>query len=176
MRELAEWLSATSLSTSIQSVPWIIPAVQTIHILTVGVVFVSMLMIVLRVLGVARTDQPLRDVVRRFAPFMWWGLLVMTITGLTLVVGEPVREFFATSFWVKMALLAVAVASAALFLRTLSPAQLAAADAPGAAGVAPLAKWAAGGTVVLWLAIIFLGRAIAYDIEVWSAWSLASRI
>jgi hypothetical protein len=29
-------------------------------------------------------------------------------------------------------------------------------------------------TVVLWLAIIFLGRAIAYDVEVWGSLSLAS--
>ena len=34
------------------------------------------------------------------------------------------------------------------------------------------AKTAAAGLVVLWLAIIFLGRAIAYDVEVWGALSL----
>ena len=33
-------------------------------------------------------------------------------------------------------------------------------------------KAAAVATVVLWLAIIFLGRAIAYDVEVWGSLSL----
>jgi preprotein translocase subunit SecG len=39
----------------------------------------------------------------------------------------------------------------------------------------PAAKSAAMATVVLWLAIIFLGRAIAYDVEVWGALSLSPR-
>jgi hypothetical protein len=30
----------------------------------------------------------------------------------------------------------------------------------------------AGGLVVVWLAIIFLGRAIAHDVEVWGSLSL----
>jgi hypothetical protein len=30
------------------------------------------------------------------------------------------------------------------------------------------------GLVILWLAVIFLGRAIAYDVEVWGPWSPAA--
>jgi uncharacterized membrane protein len=133
----------------------------------IGVVFVSSLMIALRVLGRMRKDEPFEAVWRRFAPWMWGGLAIMAVTGLTLVVGEPVREFTALSFWIKMSLIAIAVTGTALYGRALRPATLG-----SAAGFSQSAKTASVAIVVLWLAIIFLGRAIAYDKEVWGALSL----
>jgi hypothetical protein len=177
MRDFAEQLQASPVSVLIQSVEWIIPLVQTIHILTIGVVFVSMLMIALRVLGAMRADEPFGVVLARFSPWLWIGLGVMAATGLILVIGEPVREFSSTSFWIKMALVAVAIGSAAAFRLTLGPARLAASPDTGAGeSFAPATRYAAIATIVLWLAIIFLGRAIAYDIEVWGPWSLSTRL
>ena len=145
------------------------PLLQSIHILTIGVVFVSSLMIALRVLGQMRVDEPFTAVWERFAPWMWGGLVVMTATGLMLVVAEPVREVTALSFWVKMTLVVIAVASTALFGRTLKPAA-AGAGAPSEFSTA--AKGGAVALIIVWLTIIFLGRAIAYDTEVWGSLSL----
>ena len=167
MRELAEWLQATPVSVTIQSVRWVVPLLQSIHILTIGIVFVSSLMIALRVLGQMRADEPFAAVWARFAPWMWGGLIVMAVTGAILVLGEPVREVTALSFWLKMALIVIAVTSTALFGRSLRPAALA---APAQFSVA--AKTGAVALVVVWLTIIFLGRAIAYDTEVWGSLSL----
>jgi uncharacterized membrane protein len=134
----------------------------------IGVVFVSSLMITLRVTGSVRADEPFAAVWRRFAPWMWGGLVVMALTGLTLIAGEPVREFTALSFWLKMALIAISVTSIVIFGRTVRPETLTSATAEFSTG----RKAAAVATVVLWLAIIFLGRAIAYDVEVWGSLSL----
>src|SRR5256885_12660724 len=98
-----------------KTVTWIIPLLQSIHIVTIGIVFISSLMIVLRVLGYMRADEPFAAVWRRFAPWMWTGLGVMVVTGVLLVMGEPVREFTALSFWLKMTLLAIAVVTTAVF-------------------------------------------------------------
>jgi hypothetical protein len=160
VRDLAQWLQATPLSETIQSVQWLIPLLQSIHIVTIGVVFVSSLMIALRVLGRMRADEPFAEVWDRFAPWLWIGLIVLAVTGLTLVVGEPVREFTAISFWVKMTLIAIGVASTALLGRSLRPTAI-------GAGFSGAARASAVALIVLWLAIIFLGRAIAYDVEVW---------
>ena len=170
MRALAEWLQATSASETIQAVGWIIPLLQSIHIVTIGVVFVSSLMIVLRVLGRMRADEPFSAVWNRFAPWMWYGLVVMVITGVLLVLGEPVREFFTLSFWLKMTLLAIVTVSTALFGRAFRPISADGAQPSFSTG----AKAGALGLMVLWVAIIFLGRAIAYDVEVWGALSLHS--
>jgi hypothetical protein len=167
MNAFAHWLQATALSHTIQSASWAVPLLQSIHILTIGVVFVSSLMVVLRVLGYMRTDEPFEAVWRRFAPWMWSGLSVMVLTGLTLVVAEPVREFTALSFWIKMLLVVAGVVSSALYGRTLAHA---ARSAVGEFSVA--AKTASVALVAVWLAVIFLGRAIAYDKEVWGSLSL----
>jgi hypothetical protein len=163
----ANWLESTAASQTVQSVSWVIPLLQSIHIVMIGVVFVSVLMIALRVLGRVRADQPFDVVWKRFAPWMWTGIAIMAATGLTLVVGEPVREFTALSFWIKMLLLVIGVSSTLLYGHTLRPA---AAGAP--AEFSTPAKAASVFIVVLWLAVIFLGRAIAYDKEVWGSLSL----
>ncbi len=164
---VAGWLQATSASDSIKSVSWVIPLLQSIHIVTIGIVFVSCLMIALRVLGVMRTDEPGEAVWRRFAPWMWSGLVVMAATGITLVVGEPEREFGAVSFWMKMLLVGIGVGGTALYGRRLRTATV------GAPAEFPVSVKAASILIViLWLAVIFLGRAIAYDKQVWGSLSL----
>jgi Family of unknown function (DUF6644) len=162
VKGFAGWLQGTSASGSIQSVSWIIPLIQSIHIVMIGVVFVSCLMIALRVLGVMRTDEPVEAVWRRFAPWMWSALVVMAATGITLVVGEPEREFGAVSFWMKMVLVAIGVAGTALYGRSL---KAAAVGVPAPFSMS--AKAASILIVIVWLAVIFLGRAIAYDKQVW---------
>jgi hypothetical protein len=172
MYEFAQWMEASRLTVFIQSTFWIIPMVQSVHIVAIGIVFVSIFTIALRVLGWMRTDQPFTEVLGRFAPWIRRGLVVLALTGVILVIGEPVRELMSLSFWLKMALLAVGIVTALAFSRSVS-------TAPGAAAREPQfsagTRYAAMATVLLWLAIIFLGRAIAYDVEVWGPLSLSPR-
>lgn len=184
MLDFAEWLQASPVSVAIQSAGWAIPLLQSIHILMIGVVLVSVMMIALRIFERVRTDQAFEDVWRRFAPWMWAGLAVMALTGLVLIVAEPLRQFASLSFWIKMALLVIGIAGTVVFGRKIgavarSTAAPAAVAAPGD-GRGPefssATRSAALAAVVLWLAIIFLGRAIAYDVEVWGPLSLAAGI
>ena len=169
MLEFAEWLQATPFSVAIQSTLWLTPLLQTIHITMIGIVFVSMLMVALRVLGQVRADEPLADVWHRFAPWFWTALGVMLGTGVILTIGEPVREVSALSFWLKMSLIVIGVISALYFGRTVA----AAAGAAASSVYSSRARVVAVATIVLWLVIIFLGRSIAYDVEIWESWHLA---
>lgn len=167
LEQIAMSIQSTSLSDALKDVSWIVPLLQSIHILMIGVVFVSMLVVSLRVLGRVRVEEPLASVWRRFAPFFWTGIIVMALTGSLLVLAEPVREFMTLSFRIKVVLLVIGIASAAMFGRSVRKAAVPANSgrAPGGVRVAVVA------TVALWLAIIFLGRAIAYDTSVWGGWS-----
>jgi hypothetical protein len=80
------------------------------------------------------------------------------------VLAEPPREFDAISFWLKMALVAVMATLAFTFQRSVRRH-----DQAWETVLLNRAtvKWAALATFVLWAAIIFLGRFIAYD-TVWS--------
>jgi hypothetical protein len=166
--EFAEWLGSTPLSVAIQSRLWLTPLLQTIHITMIGIVFVSMLVIALRVLGRILADEPLAEVWHRFAPWFWGALGVMAGTGLVLAISEPVRQATALSFWLKMSLIVIGVASALYFGRTVNAAAgVTDQRAPGSA------RFVAVATILLWLTIIFLGRSIAYDVEIWESWHLA---
>ena len=167
MFEFAEWLGTTPLSVAIQSTLWVTPLLQSIHILMIGVVFTIVLVLALRVLGRVRADEPLAEIYERFAPWFWAALCVMFLTGLVLSVAEPVREARALSFWIKMTLIVVGIVTSVIFGRTVR-----AAAGPGGDVYSGRARVVAVAAVGMWLFIIFLGRAIAYDVEVWGSWHL----
>jgi len=164
MFEFARWLNSTPLSIGIQSISWLTPLLQAIHIVMIGIVFVSVLMIVLRIHGRVRADEPFIQTWARFAPWLWSALAVMGATGLVLILGEPVREATALSFWLKMILIVVAVFSVLGLRRAVA----------GVSGhiIPARTKFAATLVLLTWIVIIFLGRAIAYDVEVWRSLSL----
>ena len=165
MRDFAEWLYGTDPSVAIHSTFWLIRLLQATHLLTAGVVAGSGVMIALRALGWRRADESFATVWRRFAPWLGSGLAVMVATGIAQTLGDPVREFTATSFWVMLALLSSCVAATLLLAR-------AARRAPAAAELSRAAKLVAAGAVVSWLAIVLLGRMIGYDLAIWGDWSL----
>ena len=71
MKQFALWLSTTAPSVFIQEHNgWTIPTIQSIHIVGIALVMGSVLMIDLRILGWAWSDQTLRQTVRRFGPWL----------------------------------------------------------------------------------------------------------
>jgi hypothetical protein len=164
MFDFARELGTSPLSVGIQSALWLTPLLQGIHIIMVGIVFVSVLVLVLRIHGRIRADEPFEQTWARFAPWMWWALVVMAVTGLLLIIGEPLRQATALSFWLKMGLVAIAIASV-LGLRRATV------NVAGN-GIPRGTRLAATVVLLAWVLIIFLGRAIAYDAEVWGSWSL----
>ena len=165
MFELARQLGTTRLSEIIQSTLWLTPLLQAIHILMIGIVFISVLMVVLRINGRIRTDESFDATWSRFSPWMKWALVVMAATGVVLCIGEPVREARALSFWLKMALVLMGVLGVLRLRRAASG--VTGNAMPGGIRLASVVL------LIVWVAIIYLGRAIAYDAEVWGSWSLA---
>ena len=155
---LCWWIEHTPLSQTIQRVDWIVPAVQTVHILAITVVAASALMIDLRLIGAFSTDRPLRDVSARFLPLVWWPLLVLLLTGAIMITGEPARSLKNPAFQLKMALLVTALIVTALYqvLQRRDPDF----GSPGCRRAA--ATSIATLSMMLWAGIIFAGRWIAY--------------
>jgi hypothetical protein len=108
--QLCAWLEHTRLSETMQTVPWIVPTVQTIHILAIAAVMAAALMLNLRLTGVVGRDQPLPAFSARFVPVIWWALPVLLATGIVMIIGEPVRSLENPVFQVKMLLVIVAIA------------------------------------------------------------------
>jgi putative copper export protein len=165
VRMFAEWLYGTAPSVAIHSTVWLIRLLQAVHLVTAGVVAGSGVMIALRALRWQRADEPFEAVWKRFAPWLASGLAVMAVTGLAQTLGDPVREFTATSYWVKLALLLGCVAGTLVLAR-------AARRTPSKTELPLAAKVIAAGLIVSWLAIVLLGRMIGYDLAIWGSLSL----
>ena len=60
LHAFAEWLGQTPVSLVIQNVSWIIPAVQSVHILCIAIVVSSAFMVDLRLLGVIGKDRVIK--------------------------------------------------------------------------------------------------------------------
>lgn len=152
----SKWLASTELSHTIQSVTWIIPTLQTIHILCVAIVFSSAVLVNLRIFRLFERDQPLGAVTRRFLPPIWPVLLILLLTGSLLIIGEPRRSLVNTTFYIKMSLLLIAIVLTALLQRTVLA-------SPGFFEKRQTALRAlATVSILVWSGILFAGRWIAY--------------
>jgi hypothetical protein len=154
-----DWLAQTPASRLIQDVGWIIPAVQSVHILAVATVMASTVLVDLRLLGLVGVDQPLRAVAHRFLPWIWCAVLTLLVSGSLLIMGEPRRDLLNPVFIAKMILLAVTVLMTVVFQLTLERNTIAwnAARSRTAGAVAFAAL-----SLALWMAVLVCGRWIAY--------------
>jgi uncharacterized membrane protein SirB2 len=153
--DLARSLATTPLNAWLQAHTNVIAFLQAVHIVMLGLTFGSTLLFALRVLGRFRADESVAAVWTRFAPWLWSGLVVMAMTGALLAIAEPVRQASALSYWLKMGLILVGIAALLALRRNES-------------------RGLAWTVIATWVAILFLGRAIAYDVEVWGSWSLGA--
>ena len=173
MNQFALWLASTPPSVFIQEHnAWAVPAIQSVHIVGIALVMGSVLMIDLRILGLAWTERTLQQTTSRFGPWLTGSLWLLLATGLLMVVGEPVRELVTFSFWLKMALVALGAAVAVAFQRALRRHEQ---QWEGTLVHNPSIKALAILTFLVWVGVIFLGRLIAYD-HVWGSWSPARRL
>ena len=115
MLQFAEALSRTPLSQAIRFNLWVIPWIQIVHLVTMALVMSSVFMVSMRILGFAGARNSMSATAHRFLPFIWWGLLVMSASGILLVIGEPVRSLVNVAFWIKMGLLLTGLIAAGLF-------------------------------------------------------------
>jgi len=144
------WLQATPLSLLISTHFWIIPALQTVHILAIASVISSAFMIDLRLIGLVRGEQPADEFAARFLPFIWWPLPILALTGALLISAEPARSLENPSFGIKMALLLGAITVTLLYQHRA--AHLGRALRVGIGCM----------SLLLWTGIVLAGRWIAY--------------
>jgi hypothetical protein len=156
---LCKWLAGTAASATIRDVSWIIPAIQTLHILCIAVVISAAALMNLKLVRWTGPGAEIAALDRRFVPAAWIGLVGLLLTGLILIVGEPARELKNFLFWTKMALVATVFSVTVAFHRSVlihpefwerSPRRTAAAKCFGVV------------SMIAWIAIVCAGRWIAY--------------
>jgi len=167
MEAIAAWLAGTTASDVIQKTLWVIPVTQTIHILSVAMVFCSVVMIEFRILGVTNS-QTIAQTAHRFVPWIFGGIVVLAVTGSILIIGEPKRSLPSYEFQMKMMYLVVAVAFTIAFVRSVrehAPVWEAAGGGTTIASGRTLVNALALVALVVWSMVVIYGRWIAYTVQ-----------
>jgi len=130
--------------------PWAYPALEAVHIVGIALLFGGLLVFELRALGLGRElPAPLLARLTLRAALVGFGLCA--VTGLTMFSGQPDELLANNAFRVKLGLVALAGANAALFhLRG------------GAAAIDRFGQAQCLLSLGFWLAVIICGRWIAY--------------
>ena len=143
----------------LSEVPGFPPIIQTVHLLGITAIMGSVVMIDLKVLGLAIPSQSTPDVIRRLMPWTWCALPILAVSGLVFVFARPQRYFVNPVFGTKFALLVPALILAAA-LQVMSARNPGLWKEPGAARVS--ARAIAAVSLLLWIGVVLAGRWVAY--------------
>src|ERR1700722_14582278 len=102
IEHFCDWLSSTSISTAFQSWGWFVPLVQTVHILGIAVVMISVYTLSFRLVGLSRSTQSFAALLGKSLPYTWLALCILLLTGTLLTITEPKRELLNDVFRAKM--------------------------------------------------------------------------
>ena len=156
LNEFAQGVSESKLSGIILSWFWAIPLMQTVHILAIAGTLVAVLMLNLRVFGLAG-HATLQETAQRYSKVLWTPLLFVVITGVGMLFGDTVRNLLNSIFWIKMVLLVAGVAMALGYSRSLARQ-----TAGGGQDVSGATKATGIILAALWCILVLAGRWIAY--------------
>ena len=159
LRSWFEWMDAFPSSIAMRESLYAFPVLLTLHLISLVMFAGLVVMMDLRLLGVAYRGTPFSEMQRRLFPWQMVGMVVTSIAGLLLFYMQPMRYFGKVLYWIKIALIVLAGVNALLFHFTTyrSVAKWDPAGPPLGAKVAGVLSLA------MWACIVAFGRLTAYD-------------
>jgi hypothetical protein len=131
------------------------PAVQSVHLVGLTVLLAAVLVLNLRLAGVAMKDSPLDWLARQLRPWTSGGLALVILSGVLIFVGTPAKYLASNPFRVKMVALGVAMLFQFGVLRSF----VASDAAPRSKAVNLIVAVL---SLTLWFTVGWAGRAIAF--------------
>ena len=137
---------------------WIFPVIETIHVLALSVMLFPTALMDLRLLGLAMRRESIFSVRSQLLPWIWRGFAVMIVSGIFVTWSHPVKYYNSPFARAKAVLLVLAGLNALVFEL------IGGRDVPTwDRGLTPLrAKLAGGISLLIWIGVVVMGRAIAY--------------
>ena len=131
------------------------PLVQSVHLVGLTMLLATVLVLNLRLAGVALEESPFDWLVQQLRRWMLSGLAVVVSSGLLIFIATPAKYLASNPFRVKMAALVLAMMFQYLLLRRFG-------DPAAAPGSRAARVMAAGLSLTLWFTVGWAGRAIAF--------------
>ena len=152
-------LEDSGLARSLRGSLYYFPFIESVHVMALGVVFGTILVVDLRALGVASTSRPFTRLSAELLRITWGAFAVAALTGSLMFVTNARVYAHNTAFLVKMVLLGLAGLNMAIFHLTAGR-TVAAWDQSRTAP--PAGRLTAAASLALWVGIILAGRVIGF--------------
>ncbi|MGB7217757.1 MAG: DUF6644 family protein [Vicinamibacterales bacterium] len=150
-----EWCDQTAIGVWIRDGSiWAFPLIETFHILALTLLFGTILIVDLRLLGMGMRRQSASMLVRQLSPWMYGALALILFTGILLFLSEALRCYGNDAFRFKMVCLFLAL--------TFHFATFHRAAADDSRMSPQLRKAIALVSMTLWLCVGIGGRAIGF--------------
>ncbi|MGD9669670.1 MAG: hypothetical protein AB7U75_11510 [Hyphomicrobiaceae bacterium] len=151
-------LTASSLAVLVRENAWAYPALETLHILGIALVLGGIFLLDLRLIGFNRNIS-FGAMSRHIVPWVMAGIAVNIATGGLLFISDAAEFAANISFQIKLVLIALALANAAVFQATIGRSASAwdlNVTPPKTARIQGILS------ILLWVCVVTAGRMMAY--------------
>lgn len=162
LQAIWDWLEAWPLSPAIRESEWMFPTVETFHVIAITLVVGTVMIVDLRVLGLASANREVTRVAKEILPWTWVMFVIAFISGGLMFAAKAGTYIVNFNFQLKMVLLLLAGLNMLVF-HLLGYRNVA--EWNRARPAPAVAKIACGLSIVLWVLIVVMGRWIGFTIE-----------
>jgi hypothetical protein len=153
------WMEGSGLATRIRESLLLFPLLESIHVVGLALVFGTICVIDLRLLGIASTERPFKRIASDIMKWTWGAFALTALTGSLMFLTNAGVYYHNFYFRTKMVLLVLAGVNMLFFELTLGRRahswDKAVAAPPAGRAVAIL-------SLVIWISVIFAGRLIGF--------------
>jgi hypothetical protein len=153
------WIESTGLATRIRESLLLFPLLEAIHVVGLALVFGTIAVIDLRLLGIASAERPFKRMASDILKWTWGAFALTALTGSLMFMTNASVYYHNFYFRTKMALLVLAGVNMLSFELTLGRSTHRWDKAPAAP---PAGRAVAVLSLALWISVIFAGRLIGF--------------
>jgi hypothetical protein len=153
-----KWLEGTGVASGIRHSLFVFPLLESAHVIGLALVFGTIVVIDLRLLGVASSERPFSRMASDILKWTWAAFLLTAVTGVLMFMTNAVVYAGNTAFRVKVALLLLAGLNTLVFELTAARTI----QRWNQSSAPPIARAVAIVSLGIWIAIIFAGRVIGF--------------
>lgn len=160
--DVVSYLESSSVADNIRENDLLFPLIESVHVLAICLVVGSILVVDLRLLGLASTKWPAGSVTKAILPFTWCAFVVAVASGGLMFISNASKYLGNGFFIAKMILIGIAGLNMLIFHFV---------------GARDLPKWerhsrpplparlAGGLSILLWVAVVACGRWIGFTMQ-----------
>ncbi len=154
------WLGDTPLALAIAESEWLFPAIEVVHVFAISLVFGTIAIIDLRLLGLASAHRRYSEMARELLPWTWGAWLVAAMFGTLLIASRPTAYFANADFRLKFLCMALAGVNMLVF-QFITSRDLARWDK---GGVSLAGKVAGALSLVFWIGVVYFARKTGFTL------------